>query len=128
LIKERVRLYKDNRPRYEYNEVRVTKDGNEFRVDSYNRNSEIVSRKFTQLGEIKEETAISYLNELDKKYSPGTEIISGTFNPKELGGLTLEGQMILEVPVQKYDIPAKVLEKAKELHIVIRDVEGKVYK
>ena len=44
---------KDNRPRYEYNEVRVTKDGSEFRVDSYNRNSEIVSRKFTQLGEIK---------------------------------------------------------------------------
>ena len=36
--------------------------------------------------------------------------------------------MILEIPVQKYDIPAKVLEKAKELHIVIRDVEGKVYK
>ena len=32
--------------------------------------------------EIKEETAISYLNELDKKYSPGTEIINGAFNPK----------------------------------------------
>lgn len=36
--------------------------------------------------------------------------------------------MILEVPVQKYDIPIKVLQKARELHIVIRDIEAKVYK
>jgi len=36
--------------------------------------------------------------------------------------------MILEIPVQKCDVPKKVIEKAKELHIVIGDVEGKVYK
>ena len=35
---------------------------------------EIVSRKYTQLSEISEKTAIGYLKELSEKYSPGSVI------------------------------------------------------
>jgi hypothetical protein len=56
-----------NRPRYPANELEVTdKAGNKFRVDSYNPGKgEIVSRKFTQLSEVKPETGIGYLRELN---------------------------------------------------------------
>ena len=36
--------------------------------------------------------------------------------------------MMLEVPVQKADIPPNVLEYAKKKDIIIRDVNGKIYK
>ena len=40
------------------------------RLDSYNPHTgEIVSRKYTQLSEVSEETAIRYLKELEDKYS-----------------------------------------------------------
>ena len=44
------------------------------RLDSYVPNTEIVSRKKTQLGEVSEETAIRYLKELKDKYAPGAII------------------------------------------------------
>ena len=44
------------------------------RLDSYNPHTgEIVSRKYTQLSEVSEETAIRYLKELSDKYAPGTK-------------------------------------------------------
>ena len=44
-------------------------------LDSYNPHvGEIVSRKYTQLSEVSEETAIRYLKELENKYSPGSII------------------------------------------------------
>jgi len=45
------------------------------RLDSYNPHTgEIVSRKYTQLSEVSEETAIRYLKELSDKYAPGSVI------------------------------------------------------
>lgn len=39
----------------------------------------------------------------------------------------LRGECILEVPKQYNPIPSKILDKANELKIIIRDSEGNVY-
>ena len=83
------------------------------RLDSYNPHTgEIVSRKYTQLSEVSEETAIRYLKELSDKYAPGsiiadvpsnrTGVNKGIFELNQ--GDKLKGQMILEVPVQKKSV------------------------
>ena len=106
------------------------------RLDSYNPHTgEIVSRKYTQLSEVSEETAIRYLKELSDKYAPGTKIAdvpsnisganAGIF--KENRGRTLHGQMILEVPVQKKPIPQNVINYADKLRIKIRNTNNKLY-
>ena len=107
------------------------------RLDSYNPHTgEIVSRKYTQLSEVSEETAIRYLKELSDKYAPGTKIAdvpsnisganAGIF--KANNGKVLDGQMILEVPVQKKLVPEGILKYAREKKIQIRDINGNVYK
>ena len=107
------------------------------RLDSYDpQKGEIVSRKKTQLDEVSEETAIRYLKELKDKYAPGTIIADVPSNKtgvnreifKNNKGNILDGQMILEVPVQEANIPPNVLEYAKKNDIIIRDVNGKIYK
>lgn len=105
------------------------------RLDSYVPNKEIVSRKKTQLYKVSEETAIRYLKELEEKYAPGSIIADVPSNKtgvnreifKENKGSILDGQMILEVPVQEAKIPPNVLEYAKKNDIIIRDVNGKIY-
>ena len=107
------------------------------RLDSYNPHTgEIVSRKYTQLSEVSEETAIRYLKERSDKYAPETKIAdvpsnisganAGIF--KENRGRTLHGQMILEVPVQKKSVPKSILKYARDNDIQIRDINGNVYK
>ena len=107
------------------------------RLDSYNpRTGEIVSRKRTQLWRIPEEIAIRYLKELEAKYSPGSVIAdvpsnmvganAGIFEAN--GGDILQGQMILEVPVQEEKVPERVLKYARDKNIQIRDIKGKEYK
>ena len=107
------------------------------RLDSYNPHTgEIVSRKYTQLSEVSEETAIRYLKELSDKYAPGTKIAdvpsnisganAGIF--KENRGRTLRGQMILEVPMQKKLVPESILKYAQDNDIQIRDINGKIYR
>ena len=99
------------------------------------RTKEIVSRKYAQLSEITEETAIRYLKELKDKYSPGAVIADVSSNRvganagifEENGGNILKGQMILEIPVQKSPIPRRVLLKAQEEEIIIRDTKGHIY-
>jgi hypothetical protein len=111
------------------NEVYVVNpDGNGYyRVDSYNpRTGEIVSRKYTQLSEVQEATGVKYINELAKKYSPGT-VIADVPSSGWLAGQRLQGQMILEVPVQTNPIPKAVLDAANQKGIIIRDINGKVY-
>ena len=106
------------------------------RLDSYNPHTgEIVSRKYTQLSEVSEETAIRYLKELSDKYAPETKIAdipsnisganAGIF--KENRGRTLRGQMILEVPIQDKVVPKKVIDYANKHYIKIRDINGKIY-
>lgn len=99
------------------------------------RTKEIVSRKYAQLSEITEETAIRYLKELKDKYSPGAVIADVSSNRvgantgifEENGGNILKGQMILEVPVQKRPIPKKVIDYADKYRIKIRDTTNKFY-
>ena len=73
------------------------------RVDPYDPHiGEIVSRKYTQLSEVSEETAIRYPKELKDKYSPGSIIAEmpvkmSSANAsifKEKKGRTPRGQMI----------------------------------
>ena len=106
------------------------------RLDSYNPHTgEIVSRKYTQLSEVSEETAIRYLKELSDKYAPETKIAdvpsnisganAGIF--KENRGRTLHGQMILEVPVQAKAVPKRVIDYASLKGIKIRDINNNIY-
>ena len=105
-------------------------------MDSYNPHvGEIVSRKYTQLSEVSEETAIRYLKELKDKYSPGSIIADVPSNKTGInkdifefnGDNVLRGQMILEVPEQKAEIPPNILKYAKKNDIIIRDVNRKIY-
>ena len=107
------------------------------RLDSYNPHTgEIVSRKYTQLSEVSEETAIRYLKELSDKYAPGsiiadvpsnrTGVNKGIFDVN--GDNVLRGKMILEVPMQKKLVPESILKYAREKKIQIRDINGNVYK
>ena len=107
------------------------------RLDSYDPQiGEIVSRKKTQLYEVSEETAIRYLKELEEKYAPGAIIADVPSNKtgankgifKANNGKVLKGRMILEVPEQKAKIWPNVLDYAKKKAIIIRDVNGKIYK
>ena len=105
------------------------------RLDSYVPNKEIVSRKYTQFDEVSEETAIRYLKELEEKYAPGSIIADVPSNKTGVNreifkvnqGRDLKGQMILEAPVQKADIPPNVLEYANSHRIKIRDIKDKYY-
>ena len=96
------------------------------RLDSYIPNKEIVSRKFTQLGE----DGVKHVDELAKKYKPGTPIKNTPRNAEAIGqgGKKLKGEMILEVPPQKGAVPQKVLERARKKRVIIRDTNGKIYK
>ena len=107
------------------------------RLDSYNPHTgDIVSRKYTQLSEVSEETAIRYLKELLDKYAPGsiiadvpsnrTGVNKGIFEVNQ--GNDLKGEMILEVPVQKKSVPKSILKYARDNKIQIRDINGNVYK
>ncbi|HEX6832170.1 MAG TPA: hypothetical protein VF132_01445, partial [Rudaea sp.] len=110
------------------NEVYVDRpDGKgRYRLDSYDPAlGEIVSRKNTQLGEIKPETALNYLRELVKKYSPGTRISDVPSNRASgLAGQELQGRMILEVPRQETPVPSSICDEAKCRGVTIRDIEG----
>ena len=105
------------------------------RLDSYVPNKEIVSRKYTQLSEVSEETAIRYLKELEDKYSPGSIIADVPSNNTgsnekifELNGdNVLRGQMILEVPVQHKAVPKEVINYANLKGIKIRDTNNHIY-
>ncbi|WP_440366016.1 hypothetical protein, partial [Neisseria sp. P0014.S009] len=70
------------------------------------------------MAEVKEKTALSYLSEFTKKYSSGSEISSGKFNPNALKGGRLDGELILEIPVQTKPVPQKIIEEANEKGII----------
>ncbi|MDO4248798.1 MAG: hypothetical protein Q4C79_07550 [Neisseria sp.] len=117
--------------KYPYNEIYVTNrtsPSGYSRVDSYNPfTREIVSRKFTQLAQIQENTAISYIREAATKYQPGIKIANVPSTPLPLRNQQLRGKVFLEVPTQIHSIPASVLKAARENNVTIRDHTGKVY-
>ncbi len=115
-----------------FNEVALSK-GN--RLDSYIPGKEIVSRKWTQLDDIKLRTGKNYIDEIVRKYSPGTRINPTPRNAGAIdeAGSTLQGKMILEVPVQKgsdgYFTSSKLsdlYDYAREADVIIRDTNGKI--
>jgi hypothetical protein len=117
------------RPNYPYNEVPIAKPqgGKPFVLDSYDQiKGEIVFRRHTQFSEIKFKTAQAYFREFVNKYPPGS-VIADVPSAQGLGGKTLEGKMIFEVPPQWKRIPANVLREAERRDIIIRDTNGRVY-
>ncbi|VWD13659.1 Rhs family protein [Burkholderia lata] len=114
---------------YPYKEVYVNKSTGQgyYRLDSYNPSlGEIVSRKFTQLSDIKTQTAVSYINEIPVKYSVNAGI-ANVPSSGGLGGQLLRGQYYLEVPVQVKPVPQSVLDAANKAGVLIRDVNGRIY-
>lgn len=104
--------------------------GNDKRLDSYVPGEEIVSRKHTQLAEVREGTAIGYLRELDRKYNPEQTVKDTPQNRAQIPGQVghgILGAPILEVPPQRSPVPRAVLEEAERLGIAIRDSNGNVY-
>lgn len=135
----------ENYHRYEYREVLVEvadpgppPAAQRFRVDSYSPGDEIVSRKLTQLAQVQERTALSYIDELVRKYNPdnadlkvlGTDRNVAQFGARagEIVDGPLDGLMVLEIPVQHGEIPTAVLKHAALNDVVIRDVTGRVYR
>ncbi|GAB17768.1 hypothetical protein GOEFS_039_00020 [Gordonia effusa NBRC 100432] len=130
-----------NHYRFPANEVyvRIIDSAGKFvknvKLDSYIPGLEIVSRKFTQLAQISEKTAIGYLREIIDKYPAGNDLFriadvpSARENPSLRGliGDALDGEYFLEVPVQTGAIPAAILKFARDSGIKIRDVTGHVY-
>ncbi|MDA3804386.1 hypothetical protein PED38_06225 [Clavibacter sp. CT19] len=90
-------------------------------VDSYLKESEIISRKFTQLSRINIRSVQAYLREAVIKYPPGTRI-AGTDE-------YIDGALILQIPPQIDPVPMEVLEYAAGLEppVIIRDTLGYVY-
>jgi len=119
---------RENWHRYPANEVYLE---NGKWLDSYLPGREIVSRKFTQIAKIERSTFKNYLNEMSQKYSPGT-IVPGTpkarANYPELIGEPLTGRFVLEVPVQSRPVPEWALREAADRGVMIRDVQGFVYR
>lgn len=114
---------------YDHSEVHVDSGSGTYnRLDSYTPNREIVSRKYTQLGDVQPATAIRYLNEIPQKYGP-SQVLPDTPRNRELGlaGERLQGEMILEIPPQTTVIPEEVLRHADEIGVTIRDSEGRIY-
>lgn len=119
-------------PNYKHNEIYVEFAGNKSgkaRLDSYVPGEEIISRKFTQLGDVELSTAKGYLDELALKYPVGAKIPDTAANRASgLAGQTLDGDLVLQVPPQKGGvIPDELIEYAELKGIRIVDINGFEY-
>ncbi|MFF5626905.1 hypothetical protein [Microbacterium sp. LWH10-1.2] len=129
----------ENHHRYPVNELHVTRpgDGNYNRIDSFIPDQEVVSRKNTQLSGIEPSTANSYLNELVNKYglrrddiviadtpSNRRDLENAGYDPDDYIGEPLNGQQVLEVPVQKEWPSLDFLLRAEDKRVAIRDATG----
>ncbi|MGW2998696.1 PrsW family glutamic-type intramembrane protease [Streptomyces sp. NPDC001155] len=118
----------DNWPRYPANEIYLE---NGKVLDSYRPGREIVSRKQTQIWKIKPDTFRNYLREINQKYKAGTKIPDTPKARREypqLIGKPLKGKYYLEVPVQSQPVPDWALREAADHGVIIRDVQGFVYR
>jgi len=118
----------DNWPRYPANEVYLE---NGKVLDSYRPGKEIVSRKQTQISKIKPSTFRDYLREINQKYKAGTKIPDtpkGRREYPQLIGKPLKGKYYLEVPVQSDPVPEWALREAADHGVIIRDVQGFIYR
>ena len=101
------------------------------RLDTYDEEArEILSRKYAQLWAINERTAKRYIDEFATKYRPGTMIADvPSSRLRLLNGKRLDGQMVLEIPVQTAEVPREIVEYGlgREPQVIIRDIYGRVY-
>ncbi|AXT18473.1 hypothetical protein D7030_07530 [Flavobacteriaceae bacterium AU392] len=104
---------------YDYHEIHLA---NGKRLDSYDDVAgEIISRKATDLENIRFETFENYLREMHQKYPAGTEIRSLKYS--ELRGQFLIGQQILEIPASNqnfFDIQRYIDFARDNYDIIIR--------
>lgn len=121
--------------KYPHNQVPIRDKGDKVRrLDSYDpQKQEIISRKSlaTNNGQIaftSEFEMIDHFQEFALKY-PNGAVIADTAAAQKLGlaNQTLTGKYILEVPVQDWAIPERILNEAKIRGITIRDIKGRVY-
>jgi polyhydroxyalkanoate synthesis regulator phasin len=106
-----------------------------YRIDSLNQTVEVVERKATQLSEISERTALTYIKSFETKYVVDDErfviadVPSARANPDlaPLIGQQLQGAKVLQIPVQVKPIPPEILEYAADHGVTIRDVAGHEY-
>lgn len=84
------------------------------------KNNQLISHKFTQLSEITEKTAKSYIDEIGKKYA--NQITKSKKLAEQLN--TSEMKKILEIPPQKNGIPDEILKYAKKKGVKIREISG----
>jgi hypothetical protein len=105
-----------NHHRYTHSEIRVMR---RWRLDSYEEDLWITSRKHTQVADIRWYTMKRYIDEIDKKYRPGF-IIDKT-------GQSLSGFQVLEVPPQVREMPERVLNYATQHDVIIRDSNGRAF-
>ncbi len=135
----------EREPKYKYNEIEVEsifeedvykKKGSRregerkvYRVDSYDPDKGIISRKYPSSQSIDSHNGIKYIEELIDKYPPGAKI-RDTPRSRALGlaNKTLSGPPILEVPVLLGEVPEDVLALAHNVGVTIRDAEGNVYR
>jgi hypothetical protein len=125
---------------YKYKEIYIKdpKGGPSFQLDGYEPGKWIVSRKDQQLAKISLSEAKSHIKEFSDKYAKGRLIDSSvpssglqTGGAPATGGQkltgTLQGDYVLEVPIQSKPVPPEILMEAKKAGVIIRDVAGKVY-
>jgi hypothetical protein len=126
-----------NYDRYVAREVWIddAANGARYRLDSYSPGEFVVSRRWTQLGEITEVSGKRYIDEIMKKYNPfepTLRIADTPGNQSQLGGSALDGGLmgrpVFEVPVQTSPIPQPVLERASQFGVTIRDPSGTIYR
>ena len=102
---------------YDYTQIKMI---NEKVLDAMTE-SEIISHKFTQLKNIKFDTAKGYIDELVKKYGETT-----TKSKKlKIQRDTKEMKKVLEVPPQKGPIPQEIFDYARRNGVKIREISGK---
>lgn len=115
---------------YPYNEIALESPSGKGKVflDSYDPGRAIVSRKYPTGQVFTSEGAIRNIEELIIKYPIGARI-ANTPKTRQLGivGQTLRGQPTLEVPVLLGEVPQEVLDFARRVGVIVRDVEGRVY-
>jgi hypothetical protein len=113
-------------------ELGVTTEGKYYRLDTLlskgpSGSPEIISRKFTQISDIQPDTAKGYVNELLRKYQPGSEIVNpakGT--PTKIPDNAVQ---VLQIPVQKLNVTDPKMKEflvyAKGKGVIVRDASGK---
>lgn len=78
---------------------------------------------------LKSETAFGYIDEIGRKYAPGSTIADvPSTRASGLAGDKLRGVKVLEIPAQTRPIPRAVIERARSADVILRDVNGKDYR